>query len=46
MTDTQHADRSTARMSDPFATMLAALDRFDAHLAEFARAAGEEARGS
>ena len=46
MTDTQNADRSTTRPPDPFATMLAALDRFDAHLAEFALAAGEEARAS
>ncbi|MDR5692100.1 hypothetical protein [Agromyces indicus] len=46
MTDTQHADRCTARMPDPFPAMLAALDRFDAHLAEFERAAGEEARAS
>ncbi len=36
MTDTQTA------MPEPFGAMLAALDRFDAHLAAFALAAGEE----
>jgi hypothetical protein len=36
MTDTQ------AAMPEPFAGMLAALDRFDAHLAAFALVAGEE----
>ncbi|WP_268768116.1 hypothetical protein [Microbacterium sp. GCS4] len=38
MTDTQHAEPTPG----PFASMLAALDRFDAHLAEFQEAAREE----
>lgn len=41
MLDTQHP-QPTAKPG-PFASMLAALDRFDAHLAEFQEAAREEA---
>lgn len=35
MTDKQHAEPKQG----PFASMMAALDRFDAHLAEFQEAA-------
>lgn len=39
---TQHAQQA-AEMPEPFASMLAALDRFDALMAMFQEAAREEA---
>ncbi|NYJ68666.1 hypothetical protein HNR16_003454 [Pseudoclavibacter chungangensis] len=35
---------TTQQTSEPFVAMLAALDRFDAHLAEFASAVAESER--
>lgn len=40
---TQHAQQA-AEMPEPFASMLAALDHFDAHLAAFALANEKGAR--